>query len=168
MKVVNAKLLTAVGTMLVLGLLCVAQPALAESKCKEAKGKFIEVFTEGGSTSSGTISDAGWLDGATLAVFTSQGFSTPWPTAFSFTGQFTLTTSQGELKASNLYLFDVAALKGTALMYIDPNGSTGIFAEATGTLFENVIKTTVAGSTQTYYAELSGQVCFATSGGDDD
>src|SRR5437867_3237078 len=108
MKVVNAKLLTAVATMLTLGLLCIEQPALAQSNCKEAKGNLVEVFT-GGNSSSGTLSNAGWLNGTTLVIFPGGGSSTPRPTAFTFTGQFTLTTGQGQLKTSNLYLLDVAA-----------------------------------------------------------
>jgi len=160
MNLVNAKLLTSVTTMLTIGLLCLEQPALAESNCKEARGNLVEVFT-GGNSTPGTLSNAGRLNGKTLVGFPVGGSPTPWPTAFTFTGQFTLTTRRGQLKTSNLYLLDVAALKGNVLGYIDPNGSTGIFAGATGTLFLNVTKVTVAGSTQTFQSEVHGQVCFA-------
>src|SRR5262249_42301151 len=107
MKLVNTKLLTSVATMLTLGLVCFERSALPQSPCKEAKGNVVEVTTAGSPLASGTVSNAGWLNGTTLAVFPPGGNSTPWPTAFTFTSQFTLTTAQGQLKTNNLYVFDV-------------------------------------------------------------
>jgi hypothetical protein len=80
---------------------------------------------------------------------------------FTFLGQFTLTTNQGQLKINNLYTYDAAKGQGNVLGYIDPAGSTGIFAGATGTLFLNVPKSTTVGSTLTVQSEVNGQVCFA-------
>jgi hypothetical protein len=157
MSVINAKLLTA---MLALGLLCLEQPASAQSNCKEAKGNLDEVFLLGGNSTSGTLSNAGWLNGTTLVVFTGAA-SNPLPSIVVFAGQFTITTGQGQLKASNVYLLDVATLQGNVLGNIDPNGSTGIFAGATGTLFLNTTKVNVAGNPQTFHSEVNGQVCFA-------
>ncbi len=73
MNLINAKLLTSVATMLTLGLLCIEQPALAQSNCKEAKGNLVESF-DGGSTSTGTLTNGGWLDGTTVAVFNSPSY----------------------------------------------------------------------------------------------
>ena len=70
MNVINVKLWTSVATMLALGLLCLEQPALAQSNCKEAKGNTDEVFFLGGNSTSGTLSNGGWLNGTTLVVFT--------------------------------------------------------------------------------------------------
>jgi hypothetical protein len=158
MSVINAKLLTA---MLALGLLCLEQPASAQSNCKEAKGNLDEVFLLGGNSTSGTLSNGGWLNGTTLVVFTGAP-SVPLPNVVVFAGQHTITTGQGQLKGSVAYLFDLVTLKATVLGNIDPAGSTGIFAGATGTLFLNYTKINVAGNPQTFQSEVHGQVCFAT------
>jgi hypothetical protein len=160
MKPVNAKLLTSLATLLALGLLRLEQPALAQSNCKEVKGTVDEVFFLGGNSASGTLSNAGWLNGTTLVVFTGPP-SFPVPNIAVFAGQYTITTVQGQLKTTNVYLLDVATLKGNILGNIDPNGSTGIFAGATGTLFLNTTKVNVAGNPQTFHSEVNGQVCFA-------
>lgn len=162
MNIFNANRLTSVAATLAFGLLCLGQSALAQDNCKEAKGTEVDVFIVGaGNTASGTVSNAGWLNGTTLTVFPGGGNTTAWPNTFTYTGQYTLTTGQGQLKTNNLYLHDVAAGKGTILMYIDPVGSTGVFAGATGTLFLNVSKVTATGNTQTFHSELTGQICFA-------
>lgn len=161
MKLVNTQIVRSVAAILTFGLFWMEQPALGHgNNCKEARGTLVEVFTAGGNSGAGTLSNAGWLNGATLVVFTGPVFN-PLPTIFLFEGQFTITTRHGQLKSSNLRLLDVATLKGNALGYIDPNGSTGIFAGATGTLYLNVTKATIAGSTQTFDSEVHGQVCFA-------
>ena len=112
MKLVNAKFLTSVTMMLTLGLLCMERPAVAQSNCKEAKGNFVESF-DGVSTNTGTLSNGGWLDGTTVAVFNSAGYPTPDPTEVTFASTFTLTTNQGQLKGSNrVYLFDFVRGQG--------------------------------------------------------
>jgi hypothetical protein len=73
------------------------QSASEKSNCKRAKGHLVE-FWGGGNDSPGRLTNAGWLNGTTLVVFTSAGFPTPIPSAFSYTGAHTLTTSHGELK----------------------------------------------------------------------
>ena len=69
----------------------------AENNCRDVTGKLVEFFG-GGSVSGGRLSNAGWLNGATLATFNSDGFPTPVPTAFSFTAAFTVATRHGLLK----------------------------------------------------------------------
>jgi hypothetical protein len=143
--------------------LCISsstQSALAQSNCKEAKGILDEVFFIGGNSTSGTLSNGGWLNGTTLVVFTGAP-SFPLPNVAVFAGQFTITTDHGQLKTSNAYLLDVAAQKGTVLGNIDPDGSTGIFAGATGTIFLNYTTINLAGNPQTFQSEVHGQVCFA-------
>jgi len=145
--------------MLTLGLLCLKQPALAQSNCKEAKGNLVESF-DGVSTSTGTLTNGGWLDGTTVAVFNSAGYPTPDPTEVTFASAFTITTNQGQLKGNSVYLLDFVKGIGVNLMKIDPAGSTGIFAGATGMLFINLLKSTTVAAGP-YYQTVGGQVCFA-------
>jgi hypothetical protein len=85
----------------------------------------------------------------------------PLPGIVVFTGQFTLTTDHGQLKASNVYLLGLAANKSTVLAVIDPAGSTGRFAGATGTLFLNTNRVDVSGNPHAFQSEVHGEVCFA-------
>src|SRR5712691_1470759 len=134
MNVFNAKLVTSVATMLTLGLLCIEQPGLAQSNCKEAKGNLVESF-DGVSTSTGTLTNGGWLGGTTVSVFNRPGYPTPDPTEVTFASTFTLTTNQGQLKGSNrVYLLDLVRGIGVSMVKIDPAASTGIFAGASGAL----------------------------------
>ena len=78
MNILNASRLMSVATMLAFGLLRSAQSALAQSNCKEAKGTEVDIFiVGGGNTASGTVSNAGWLNGRTLTVFPGGGNTTP-------------------------------------------------------------------------------------------
>jgi hypothetical protein len=160
MKLVNVKFLTSVITMLTLSLLCIERPALAQSNCKEAKGNFVESF-DGVSTTTGTLTNGGWLDGTTVAVFNSPGYPTPDPTEVTFASTFTLTTNQGQLKGSNrVYLLDLVRGIGVSMVKIDPVASTGIFAGATGVLFLDLLRSTTV-AVGPYYEVVGGQVCFA-------
>jgi len=160
MKLVTVKFLTAVMTMLTLSLLCIERPALAQSNCKEAKGNFVESF-DGVSTTTGTLTNGGWLDGTTVAVFNSPGYPTPDPTEVTFASTFTLTTNQGQLKGSNrVYLLDLVRGIGVSMVKIDPAASTGIFAGATGVLFLDLLRSTTV-AVGPYYEVVGGQVRFA-------
>jgi len=160
MKLVNVKFLTSVMTMLTLSLLCIERPALAQSNCKEAKGNFVESF-DGVSTTTGTLTNGGWLDGTTVAVFNSPGYPTPDPTEVTFASTFTLTTNQGQLKGSNrVYLLDLVRGIGVSMVKIDPAASTGIFAGATGVLFLDLLRSSTV-AVGPYYEVVGGQVCFA-------
>ena len=139
-----------------LGLVVLDHAALAQSNCKDAKGNLVEVF-DGVSTNSGTLTNGGWLDGTTVAVFNSPAYPTPDPTEVTFASTFTLTTNQGQLKGNRMYLYDFVRNQSTVMMKIDPAASTGIFAGATGVLFNNQSKNTG----NTFYTEVGGQVCFA-------
>jgi hypothetical protein len=61
------------------GLLSPQQLAFAQGKCQEVSGRFIDVY-QGGSSSSGRITNAGVLNGTTLTVFNTAAFPTPEPT----------------------------------------------------------------------------------------
>jgi hypothetical protein len=131
-----------------------------QSSCKEAKGNFPE-FWGGGGESPGTISNGGWLNGTTLAVFTSAGFPTPVPTQFTYTAAFTITTGQGLLKGTRTFLTDVGTGWAVDMTIIDPNASTGRFAGATGVLYVYQIKRNTDPAPTTYHSVIVGLVCFA-------
>jgi hypothetical protein len=133
--------------------------ASEKSNCKRAKGHLVE-FWGGGNDSPGRLTNGGWLNGTTLVVFTSAGFPTPVPSAFSYTGDHTLTTSHGDLKGTRLFLTDVATGCGLDMTNIDPNASTGIFAGATGVLYVNT-KCNAAPPPTWYVSKVIGVVCFA-------
>lgn len=159
--ILRTKLLTSVATILALGLICLEEQASAQGNCKQAKGTVVESEPNTSPVVSGTISNAGWLDGTAILVFQAFGAPTPQPTAFTGFAHFAFITRQGQLKGSAIVLYDTATGQGTNLLYIDPNASTGIFAGATGTLFENLTQSTFTSTTLTVQIELSGQVCFA-------
>ena len=72
----------------------------------------------------------------------------------------TLTTAQGELKGSRVFLFNVVTGLGNDMTTIDPGVSTGIFAGATGALYTNALKV-VSLDVGPYYSVVVGKVCFA-------
>jgi len=156
MKAIKARLFPC-GVMLACGLLCLERPALAQSNCKEAKGNTVEVF-DGIHTTTGTLSNGGWLDGTLVEVFNTPGYPTPDPSKVTFGSTFALTTNQGQLKGNRVYLYDIKTGQSTVMTTIDPNSSTGIFAGATGLLFFNELNNT---NQTTFYSVVGGQVCFA-------
>jgi hypothetical protein len=156
MNVVKTRLFTVVA----IGLVCLGQPVSAQSNCKEAKGNLREVFLPDVNANAGTLSNAGWLNGTTLHVFVPGLF--PLPGVAIWTGQLTITTGQGTLKASTVTLATFQpAPKGSVIAAIDPAASTGIFAGATGTLFLNVFEVNITTNPNTFQSEVHGQVCFA-------
>lgn len=135
--------------------------ASAQSNCQQAKGNLVEVFP-GGDTTTGTLTNGGWLNGTTVVVFPPGApLPTPDPTAITFISTFTLTTIHGQLKGNRLYVLDFVTGQGTTMMKIDPAASTGIFAGATGVLFTNHIKSSIGPLPHTFYSVVEGQVCFA-------
>ena len=131
MKLVNVKRLTSVATMLTLSLLCIERPALAQSNCKEARGNSVEVFNPASNSSTGTLTNGGWLDGVVrvkvLANVTTVGSGVGRP---------------GLLNTDSVV------------------PSTGIFAGASGVLFLDLIKSATV-AVGPYYEVVGGQVCFA-------
>jgi len=172
MNRITGLVLAAVG-LIALGQSALAQSASAERHCIDAKGDFIE-RTPDGTSFSGTVSNAGLLNGHTEGVWTMTALSItpaviPSPLMSVFAHTFTITTNQGILKATNrLFLFNVDAIttgkEFVSVVYVDPAGSTGIFAGATGTLFTNLLKQDPGPGFPfpvTFTESITGQICFA-------
>lgn len=153
----NAQKITMMITV-VLSFGLLTESALAQSDCRQAKAQLVEVSTNP-ATSLGTITNGGDLNGTTLTVFGIGALPTPDPTTVSFTGDFTLTTNQGELKASNVYLYNFVAGIGAVFGRINPTTSTGRFAGATGVLYFAGKVTSF--SPFTVQSEITGEICYA-------
>ena len=154
------KIMRRTALALSLGMFSLGQSALAEDNCKQEKATIVNVFS-GGNTSSGTVTQGGILNGTHLQVFLPGFAFTPDPNFATFLGEMTLTTNQGQLKTSNVFLLDIVTQQTTAFLRINPGASTGRFAGATGLLFLNVGKATVNGTVITYFGDITGEICFA-------
>src|SRR5262245_29982878 len=130
------------------GVFFFGQSARAQSNCKEAKGNLSEVWLPEVNSNAGTLGNAGWLNGTTLH-FQPPPALFPLPGGGVWTGQLTITTGQGDLKASTVILAIFQPSKGLVIGVIDPAASTGIFAGATGTLFQNVFEANITTNPQT-------------------
>jgi hypothetical protein len=154
----NARKIALMAAVLSVGLFTLEESALAENDCKQVKGQQVGVLDEVTNTTSGTVSKGGWLNGTYVAVFSGGALPTPDPTTISFTSDFTITTNHGELKASNVYLFNFAGV-GAVLGRINPTTSTGRFAGATGVLYFAAKVTSF--SPFTVEEGIAGEICFA-------
>jgi hypothetical protein len=125
-----------------------------DSHCQNVHGTFVDVLTDGNTL--GTITRGGILNGETKTVYATGSLPTPDPTTVTFIAVLTLTTNHGQLKTSNVYLYDFRTGLFTILARIKPNTGTGIFAGATGVLFAG--GNTIGGTT--YQSEISGEICF--------
>jgi hypothetical protein len=105
-------------------------------------------------TSTGTIPSGGILTGTTADLFTSALTATPNPDTFSFTDTFTFTTKLGTLTTSDVSIFNTTALVYSSIQQIS-NG-TGIFTDATGTLYSSGSSTNGVNFTDVFI----GQVCL--------
>jgi hypothetical protein len=92
----NSRSVTTIAAVLGFGLFTLAQPALAQSNCQPVKGQQAGVFDPVTSTTTGSISEGGWLNGATLEVFGTTALPTPDAAAVSFTSDYTLATIQDQ------------------------------------------------------------------------
>lgn len=140
-------------------LFTMSESALAQDNCRQAKGQWAGVFDPATNSTTGEITRGGWLNGTTLTVFHGAVRPTAHPTTVSFTSDFTVTTIHGELKASEVTIFNFVTGNAAVLGHIDPTASTGSFAGATGVLY-------IAGKTLSFTplipaGEISGEVCFA-------
>ena len=130
----------------------------ARSNCKNVNGTLSEVGNPTGTT--GRITKGGILNGTTQLFYTSGVLATPDPSAFSYTTDVTITTNKGQLKTSNVGVFDMETglLRFSEIGRIDPNNSTGKFAGATGVLFTNGKSMDGGG---TFQSTISGEICLA-------
>jgi len=142
-----------------LSILFLAQSASAQDNCRQVEAAAIDVFS-GGNSSSGNITHGGFLNGTRLTVYRPGAIFTQDPNVVTFLGDMTLTTKDGQLKTSNVYLLDIVTQRGTALFRIDSNASTGRFSGATGLLFLNVGKAIVNGTVITYLGDVTGEICL--------
>ena len=158
MNTKTSKGMTLLAAVLIPSFLSLEESAWAQSNCKAAQAEIIEV-AGAGPYASGTITNGGNLNGTSALIFNSGAFPTPAPTTVSFTGDFTLTTNQGQLKTSNVYLYDSATGLATVMGRINPVTSTGRFAGATGVLFFN--GKTISYSPFIVKSNITGEICFA-------
>jgi hypothetical protein len=146
--------------VLTVSLFSLERPTPAQSpnsNCKQAKGNSIEVLS-GGFVTTGTITNGGILNGTTEYVYSPAFVFTPDPVVGSYTSQLTITTNHGQLKTSNVYLYDFVTGRFTILARINPDTSTGKFAGATGVLY---LGGKTIGDGFTYQADITGEVCLA-------
>jgi hypothetical protein len=161
----NAKtitMMTAAATILTFASSVLAQPGSASDRCRQVKGAWTDgvagtAYTGG----AGTITQGGVLDGTTVVVYDPAFVYTPNPNFVAYISELTITTHQGQLRTSNVYLYDIVTNNlWTAIGYINPSTSTGKFAGAMGVLYFNG-KTLGTYPLAVYTAEITGQICFA-------
>jgi hypothetical protein len=160
MSLRTGKIMTRTALALSLCMFPLEQSVLAEDNCQQVKASTIDVFS-GGNSSSGTITQGGLLNGTRLTVYHPGGIFTQDPNVVTFLGDMTITTNQGQLKTSNVFLFNVVTQQSTAFLRINPGASTGRFGGATGLLFLNVSTGIVNGTVFSYFGEITGEICFA-------
>jgi len=164
----NAKtrtVMTVVSVMLILGLFALEQSTSAQSpisNCKKLKGTSVQVFDPVTGIVSGTVTNARILDGTLEDVINSDaGFVlTPDPNVVTFLSDLTITTVNGQLKASPLTAFNFVTGFWSEFGNINPNTSTGRFAGATGVIFFSG-KTIGNIDTGPFKAQITGEICFA-------
>jgi hypothetical protein len=148
----------AILTVLAFALFGLRETALAQSKCQEAKGDQSGAFDPTTNALTGTMTNAGWLNGPFTENFDAAVLPTPDPAAVTFTSTFTVTTVLGELRTRNVTVFNFITGNAAVLGHIDPVGSTGRFAGASGVLYFAGITTSfdpfLIGGT------ISGELCF--------
>ena len=132
----NARKVATIAAVLSLGLLTLAESALAQEErvaqsqgftCYAIKAKAHDTWPGAGNLSTGVLTHAGALNGTTQYVYDTDAFSTPDSDTFTFGAGWTLTTKYGMVKGRVLFLFNVATGIWTSIATIDPNTSTGKF-----------------------------------------
>jgi hypothetical protein len=144
------------------GSLLAGTSALGQSNnsCKRAEGRWVDALNAVGGTT-GTITNAGILNGTTETVYNSAFVFTLDPNVVSYVAQTTITTNHGQLVTSNVYLYNFVTGLGTTLGTISSNASTGQFAGATGVLYFNTTQTIGVPPDQSYVSTIGGEVCLA-------
>jgi hypothetical protein len=147
-----------IAAVLGFALFTMGQPALAQSNCQQVKGLQEAVFDPVTNTSTGSITKGGLLNGTALEVFGTAVAPTPDPTTVSFTADFTIATTHGDLNVSNVYILDFVSGVAAIFGRINPTASTGMFAGATGVLY--IAGKTVNFDPFTVQGEVTGEICF--------
>ncbi len=130
------------------------------SNCKQAKGNWFDTIDLNTGGTTGTITNGGILNGTTETVYNPAFVFTPDPNVVSYIAETTITTNQGQLKTSNVYIYNFVTGLWTAMGRINPETSTGRFAGATGVLYFNG-KTIGDLPLQSYPSDITGEICFA-------
>jgi hypothetical protein len=160
MNAKNGLRMTFVAVVLTFCLFSREQSTLAQSpnsNCKQAKGNWFDSFRSGGTT--GTITNGGILNGTTETVYNPAFVFTPDPNVVAYIAELTITTNQGRLKTSNVYIYNFVTGLWTAMGRINP-ASTGRFAGAAGVLYFNG-RTIGVLPDQSYPSDINGEICFA-------
>ena len=134
--------------------------------CRPVHGTIHSLFTTQNCTSpvglctAGTITDAGPLDGATIfsatAMAPSAGLpSTEPPANLSYSGQLTITASNGTLITHDLGVLDANHLAFTEIER--PFSGTGIFANPGNSVF--FISGSIVDNGNGFQGDLPGTVC---------
>lgn len=134
--------------------------------CRPVHGTIHSLFTVQNCTSpvglctAGTITDAGPLNGATvfsaLAVAPSAGLPSVEPAAnLSYSGQLTITASNGTLITRDLGVLDANHLAFTEIER--PFSGTGIFANPGSSVFS--ISGSIVDNGNGFQGDLTGTVC---------
>jgi hypothetical protein len=159
----TGKRMTFAAFVLTLCLFSLEQSTLARSRnsnCKQVKGNSLEYLASTCCTDTGTITNGGILNGTTEYVYNPAFVVTPDPNVVSYISEFTLTNNRGQLKASNVYIYNLVTGLWTAMGQVNPDRSTGRFAGATGVLYFNG-KTVGNATPITYPSDITATICLA-------
>ena len=167
----NAKptMMTAVAAILSFSsALLFAGPVSSSGSCRQVKGNWADGDSSTAYTgASGRITQGGILDGTTLVVYDPAFVYTPNPNFVAYIAELTITTNHGQLRTSNVYLYDIVTNDlWTAIGYVNPGTSTGKFAGATGVLYFNG-NTVGTYPLAAYPSEITGRICFANGSEED-
>lgn len=134
----------------------------ANSNCKKLKGRSVVVFDPATGITSGTVTNAGILNGKLEEVINfGAGFVfTPDPNVVTYLADSTIITRRGQLKSSAVITQSIVTGDGTDWGYINPVTSTGIFAGATGVIF-STFRLVGDDPNGPYVSEITGEICLA-------
>jgi hypothetical protein len=130
--------------------------------CRKISANGIQFFDPATGIISGPVTNSGLLDGDLTDVINfGAGFAfTPDPTVVAYTTDFTITTIQGQLKASAVTTQSIITGQGAEWGQINPNTSTGRYAGATG-MISVVFKAVGDPAVGPYEAQITADICFA-------
>jgi hypothetical protein len=131
--------------------------------CQELRAESIETVGDVANfIEVGVITNGGILNGTTEYVFdpATGSVRVTDPDVVSWFSAFTLTTKRGELKAHNVFLYNLVTGLWTSMAQINPATSTGRFARATGILYFNGSTIGVVPDSS-YPSDVLAHICLA-------
>jgi hypothetical protein len=134
----------------------------ANSNCKKLRGRGLQVFDPASGVVHGPVTNGGLLNGTLEDVinFAAGIVFTPNPNVVAYTTDLTITTIDGQLRASPVTTQSIVTGEGAEWGNINPNTSTGRFAGATGLIFIS-FKPVGDPFVGPYEAEITAEICFA-------